>query len=101
MDRPLVREVGHAVVDGKDHISHLVLVQHVFRLVDQAVYFALGEAVHLSQFPQDTPGSKSRHRPHQSGISGLVAVKDIVIHLVPLIPRKVHIEVRRALPLWV
>ncbi len=67
----------------------------------ETVDLGLGQSIHLTQLAQDAAGAKGAHGPHQCRMSCLITVKDIIVHLVALIPAKVHIKIRRTLALGI
>ena len=97
MNRSLVGKILHLVVHRKDHRSHFVLIQNTFGLVYEAVDIGFGQAIDFTQFAQDATRTKGTHCPHQGSMPCLVAMKNILIHFISVLPTKVYIKIGRRL----
>ncbi|MNZ91938.1 hypothetical protein D3C78_1109440 [compost metagenome] len=94
MDSSLIGKIFKAVKYTQDHIGHLIFVQHICRLMHQAVNFAFGQAIDLAQLPEDASSLERAHCAHQCGMRSFVFGKNIFIDIIPFVPGEINIKIR-------
>ena len=91
--RSLVRKICHLIVNRQDSIGYFILIEHIFGFTNQTVYLIFGQSIYFTQLTNNRTVTKRTHSPHQSGMFTLIPSKNIVVHFIPISPRKIYIKV--------
>ncbi|MNX75980.1 hypothetical protein D3C86_1074720 [compost metagenome] len=95
MNGALIGEIGQLIVYAQDHIGEFVFIEHTCWLVHQPVDLALRQTIDLTEFPKNTAVTERTHCAHKCGMGVLVTGKNVFIDIIPLVPGKINIKIRR------
>ncbi len=95
MDAPAVGKTRQFFGHLQDACGDVVIATGSFGHFHQPVYFGFGQPVNLAELPQGRAVFERGDGAHQCGMLPAVPLKDVIDHLVALLPRIVDVEIRR------
>ncbi|MPM29512.1 hypothetical protein SDC9_76052 [bioreactor metagenome] len=96
MNTAQIRKVAYGFAHSHDFLNDAVIGFERFALFDQRINLGFRKTVHLAEFAIDRFVAESLHHPKQGRVFRSVAFENIILHISPVFPRKINIEIRRA-----